>query len=64
MNKTNIRFYDKNTENLHKEFAPSVPEDERPQLDKECASIRTFQTIDEIFKFTNFDDNGEVKIEI
>ena len=59
---TQTVFHCQKIENLHKEFAPGFPEEEKPQLDKECAAIRTFQSIDEIFKFINFSDDGTVKL--
>jgi hypothetical protein len=41
------------------EFDSSIPVDQRPDLVKECAALRTFSSIDELFQFIHFEDSPE-----
>ncbi|EGG21962.1 cGMP-stimulated cGMP phosphodiesterase [Cavenderia fasciculata] len=48
----------KNPSDFLQEFAPSYPIEEIPNLELECKYLRTFNSVDELFDFVLFDDNG------
>ncbi len=48
---------------LSQEFASTFPKDEIPDLLKEGEFIRTFNSIDELFRFQHFDSSGRASIE-
>lgn len=43
---------------LQQEYTEGFPLDQLPDLARECAYIRTFHSIDELFKFHHFNDEG------
>jgi len=47
---------------IRKEFVASFPPSCIPDLKKECAYIRTFHSIDELFHFIHFDEKGVAHI--
>jgi CRP-like cAMP-binding protein/phosphoribosyl 1,2-cyclic phosphodiesterase len=48
---------------IRKEYVTNLSEDQIPDLLKECAYIRTFHSIDELFKFHHFNDEGICNLE-
>ncbi|KAN0037459.1 hypothetical protein ACTFIV_002807 [Dictyostelium citrinum] len=49
-------------EEFQKEFSSTFPRSEIPNLEKECKYLRTFNSVDELFDFILFDDNGIAKL--